>query len=746
MPARTALAAAALLVAAAASADHITLKNGLRIDGEPLQRPGVTVGLSKTRRDGVYPLYTVEDGVRRYYFSKSLADRDAVVYDQNIGQVQFELETRVRRSDYEPESVGAVDQTVPFNSDGKRVVRVTTNRGPFDLTQGASFVTPGHVEIETLNFDWHYGLLTSELTDESLLGLLSAGVKGGEATDQLRRVQFLIQAGRFETARSELAHVREAYPELESQARRFDEELPKLYGYKAMREINHLRDAGRHGAAQFYCRQLTPGEAAPTTVSEAEAILQEYENLVAAKDEALFAMATLEGELPEEQAALVRPLRNTLEDELHVATFDRLGPFRKVADVEGIEPAAKLALAYSAWVAGPAFASEDLSHAFDLWTFREAALRLLRSENEYVFEDRLAPALEVEGVTAAEAAAAMPLLPPVRRTDVPEGGLLELTARDGTDYLVQLPPEYHPAHRYPAVLALHGTGMKAADELGWWLGGQGPLSLAAKRGVIVIAPRYRDRTDPTPGEVETRLMAVLRDARARFGVDSDRVVLGGHFGGGDFVFEVGFCRPDVWAGIVPVGGRCTPLASQARRNAEGLPVYCVLGGFDKLTFDTVAVPLDDLMLDRNPVVLCEYVNRGRESFRGEVERIYDWMLLQRRQPLDGKVDRTVFTDAPLDNGLLRTGPLPARPGEPPRPQRVSADLTSSNRLRVNTRGRPAEVWLNDAVVEFGKRMPVEFGSRAKPSQIPEPSVEAVLRDFHARSDRQRLFSYRLPLD
>ena len=84
----------------------------------------------------------------------------------------------------------------------------------------------------------------------------------------------------------------------------------------------------------------------------------------------------------------------------------------------------------------------------------------------------------------------------------------------------QKPAEYHPARRYPTLVALHdGRGARSALE--WW----GPE--AARHGFIVVAPEYL-----SPGESpdyrysadeHAAVLLSLYDARKRFSVDPDRV-------------------------------------------------------------------------------------------------------------------------------------------------------------------------------------------------------------------------------
>ena len=743
-----------------ADAGEVRLKSGFVIPGEPIERPGLTYELAKSRRrtgsGKFYPVWSIEDGVRRYFVPRGLVDRDAVSTDEtSIGMETFEIDRFIRDETLTPQRVGVINQSTPFDSQGRRTLDLTTNRGSAEMTQAVAVVRPDYVVVETLDIDWQYGLLTSELSDDSLLGALNAVTDSGSKADRMSRIHFLIQAERYELARGQLLRLLEEFPDLSERVERFQEQLPRLYGRKAMRVVQTLKQAGRHAAASHYAGEFEPGVVADETLAAAESLIAEAERLAEDRDEILYSLATLEGELSAEEAAKVRPLRNVLEQELHVESMPRLRPFVRVIAAEDVDARGKLALAYSGWVLGADGASEDFTAALRLWQFRAALLDLLRSTDDYQFEERLAGVLELKEITAGNAVAAIRLLPAIRETAGLDaaawgGDFVSAVAGDGTAYEIQLPPEYSAAHTYPAVLALHAGAMGPSDERQWWADG-GPLGEAAKRGVIVIAPAWRGRVAPTPGEIERRVMAVLRDARSRVRIDSDRVFLGGHFEGGTAAVTVGFTRPDVWAGLVPVGGGCGPIARRAWENAIGLPVYAVYGGLDGGGLQSAAAALESLMLKRSEVVVAEYVGRGRESFAAERLRIFDWMALHARRPLTRDFERRVFTDAPQDDGMLRVGSnfeLASGVLPPGTFRTIAARVMtgSRNRARVSTPQRPAELWLNDSIADLSERMSVEVGSRLVATDSPTASLEMAVRDFAARFDRERVFTARVRIE
>ena len=725
------------------------MTTGLVLPGEPIETAGLTADLAGSRKPKLsgkfYPLWTIEDGVRRYVVARKMVDRDSVRTDDGtLGLERFVLDDSYRPSDFEPESVGVVNQAAPFDTRGRRTLSLTTNRGPVELKQQVYELRPDLVAVDSTGIDWEYALLTSELSDDSLLAVLDAATERESGADRMRRVRFLIQAERYEMARREMEALSVEFPELAPQTERFTEALPKQYGRKAMQLVRQLKRAGQHRAVQAYCGLLVDQDVGSETLADAEDLLVEYEKLVADRDEALFHLATLEGELDEDLADRVRQIRPALTEELHAETFEKLRPFLRVAGVDGISAEAKLSRAYSAWAVGTDGVTEDLNAALEVWSFRDAVIDLMQAEDVYEFEDRIRRTLSMRAVTPELAIGVLENLPIVLGGG-PEPGLarpqrMEMVAEDGTRYVAVVPPEYSPAHKYPAVVALHAAQMTPGQEADWWAGSNEAAGEATRRGVIVIAPAYRDRVAPTVAQSIERVTAVLRDARKRLRIDSDRVFLGGHFEGGDATLTLGFCRPDVWAGIVPIGGRCGPIARRAWENAIGLPVYAVIGGLDDDRFRANALPLESLMIKGSDVVLCEYLSRGRESFSAERPRIFDWMQLHQRRPLQRDFELRVFTGAALEDGVLRMEGIPALKAENPQTSRkVFYRITPSNRAYVSATGQRTTLFLTPEIATFGERMSRKYGTRTVKSLVPEASVETILRDFATRGDRERIF-------
>jgi len=126
------------------------------------------------------------------------------------------------------------------------------------------------------------------------------------------------------------------------------------------------------------------------------------------------------------------------------------------------------------------------------------------------------------------------------------------------EYHIELPEVDNP----PLVVFLHGYGGSGAGTMR----NRGMVDPLLERGYAVMAPEALERPDrggtkswnfyPGFGDRDetTFLSDVVADAAARFGIDSDRVVLGGFSAGGFMVNYLACEAPETFSAYVPVSG------------------------------------------------------------------------------------------------------------------------------------------------------------------------------------------------
>lgn len=149
---------------------------------------------------------------------------------------------------------------------------------------------------------------------------------------------------------------------------------------------------------------------------------------------------------------------------------------------------------------------------------------------------------------------------------------------DRATVLTYLPRGYTPARPAPLLVALHGTGGRAAEIASVY------RRVAHELGAILIAPEGVTRSGRgyTWGRVEEGEYLVERaiaEARAKHGVDQTRLVLTGFSEGANLALLCAARRPDLYAGVVAIAGvyehRVAPVPQPA---PGGFPRVYVLAG------------------------------------------------------------------------------------------------------------------------------------------------------------------------
>ncbi|MHC5540817.1 carboxylesterase family protein, partial [Singulisphaera rosea] len=330
-----------------------------------------------------------------------------------------------------------------------------------------------------------------------------------------------------------------------------------------------------------------------------------------------------------------------------------------------------------------------------------------------------------------------------------------------TEYAVSLPPEYHPLRSYPTVVALHGGG-GPQSAIDWW------AAEASRRGYIVIAPEYnlpdRSKEYGYYGSEHAAVELALRDARRRYAIDSDRVILGGVLSGGDMAWDFGSAHPDLFAGMAIVSGRPFKYAfrylsdGEGLSHAEQLPVYAVIGDLapagTELVFGSLLKPLIAKNFDTTYV---EYFRRGLEDFPEEAPAIFDWMDRRRRDPAPKKfeVKSARDSDSRFYGVVIRefeegrtTAPEAVEPlGKNLNPATIRMRTSAiSNLLQFQTAGlRRLDVWVNPKLIDFKRKMEVRVNGKVYFKGMAKPIVEPFLEDLRIRGDRQQIYWLKVPI-
>ena len=762
------LAVAAIACAAAppALADRVELADGRVLEGRFALVPGVAVdpiAQASGKRGSGTPVLVCDDELTRTFVSRRrVVKAEEAPFGRQLERI--EIPQRVPENGRRVAAIGGILDASPFDEFGRRILSLATATGRVDLVQGITMITPRWTRIEgvvteqPLLLDMR--LPTAAIPRDQLHLILDHVTDKASSEERLRIVRLLLQADRYEEARAELDAVIADFPAL---ARLADERrgLGEMAANRLLDEVRLRGRSGQDALSMEILERFPADEASAETVEAVREARDAYRERQSLAGRLVGRLEERAGELTDEGSrATVGVMIDEIAAEMTFATLDRLSTFDRLG-TDGEMPADRaVALAISGWLQGAASATPNLKLALSAVRVRD----LLR---EYLVAGDAAAREALRAAIAAEEAADPPTIaalakqmrPPVEPPEpvAPGRHEFEFDAPDGAAVRVsvQLPPEYDPLRRYPAIVTLHAAYTDPARQIEWWAGAPGPdgrpLGQAGRHGAIVIAPRWADEGQTTYGYSKREHAAVvgaLREAALRFSVDSDRVFLSGHSLGGDAAWDIGLAHPDLWAGLVVIGPTAGRYVNHYWHNARTLPIYVVGGELDSGTFSHNGMDLDRYLARGYDTTYVEYRGRGHEHFAEEQLRIFDWMSRRKREPFPTTID--AVTMRPFDGFFWwlevsgappRTVVLPSQwpPAPGTKPLAVEGKKTAINGLLVRCGADRVRVWLSPELVDFDRPVPVSHDGRKLSRDEIVPDVDVMLEDLRRRGDRQHPF-------
>ncbi len=760
-------------------AARIILKNGMILEGaagrigtlisNPTQGQSVPAGGEQ--------IVLVDDDLRRMYVA--LSQVQEVQENVEARPVEFRLSHQpVAGGGNQLAGLGRLEVRENWDRHGRRTVRVRLADGQADIIQGITKITPSYYRVQTLSggrrllLDQRFA--TSSLPTRLLRQILSAAIDEQNANDRLRVYQLFLQAERYADAEAELEGIIRDFPQLDLARER--QTVRNLKASRGLREIQSRRAAGQHQLAQRALEQFPTDDIAGATLIEVREILEKYRG-VEKRIETLRSHLLAQQKLVAQPDAreFLEPIIQEIHDQVNSHTLQRLTGFWQLADDPGTSANDKLALAVSGWLVGTDEATDKLPVALSLVEVRRLVRAYLETELKPRRADLLAEIRSQEaGVPRLVAALLAHMKPPWALPPPYEGvpGLYRLTVPGppglaDTSYLVQVPPEYDPYRRYPAIVTLHGSGTTAPLQIDWWAGsldGQGQRQgQGARHGYLVIAPEWTTAGQKKYAYSSREHAAVLnslRDACRRFAIDTDRVFLSGHSMGGDAAWDIGLAHPDQWAGVIPLVA--TADSNQYRynalywRNAKHVPFYFVGGELDGDKMAKNAYQFDRYLRHLGfDTLVVNFQGRGHENFSDEILNLFGWMKRQQRDffPEEFQCETIRSWDNYfwwVEMNQMPAG-LVADPHRwPPRRIRtlkVSGKILTSDegtRVVVRSGKAPTTIWLSPRLVDFQRPLRVDCqGFRGV--EGPAPDIGVILEDARTRGDRLHPFWARVDL-
>lgn len=762
-PASCILYLVATLSLTSAFAAEITLKDGRVLKGSVAEVTGVAE--QPNPASSVPPqVVLIDSGLTRTY----TAQRQIQNINPGEGDrdEQFRIDQQIQSNGARISSVGPIINITPFDEFGRRTITMSTNVGRVDVIQGITVVTPTWTKVQALRkYDWEQRIATTSIPRDVLNKVLYHNIKVKDAEQRLKIVRLYLQGNRYEDARRELAQIIEEFPESKDRFAATVLRLEQLSAQRLLSEAKLRRLSGQHRLAFSILSNFPSKNVAGELLQEVSELLAGYQ---AMQERAAALLTKLDENLMAVNDATLRkrltPMVAEIKAEMNINTIDRLASFQQFADAKEFTPDQKLSLAISGWILGKDGGTENVGVAQSVFEVRDLVIKYLR---EPIKNNRVEAFRELASKEGANSATMAKLLlnmkPPLETPEPKAPGYYELAIPGiGNDapisYLVQLPPEYDPYRRYPAIVTMHGAGTTPEIQIDWWAGAQDPdkdktrLGQASRYGYIVIAPRWGKEHQLEYGFTASEHAAALnslRDASKRFSIDSDRVYLSGHSMGGDAAWDIGLSHPDLWAGVIPIVAVADKYCAHYWPNARTLPLYFVCGELDGSKMVRNSTELDRYLtkIGYNATV-AEFLGRGHENFSDEILNLFDWMNRYRRNFFPRDIETASMRSWDNYFWWLELADLPEKgivnpvdwPRRGARAISTKASVGANNSVHITTGAGRVSVWLTPDLVDFNQPVRLQVnGGRLTGDPFVQPDLSIMLDDVRTRGDRQHPF-------
>lgn len=787
---RTPLMLAALMVVLVgngrATAERVVrLINGLELQGDILELASISENPFQAAARGgeveTRPLWVIDDGLRRTY----LHQRAMVASTPDVFVPQperIDIEQPVPVSGRPLSTAGTIFRIGEFNEFGRRVLVMQGPEGPLTIIQGMTQITPDYVKLEALSAEhdivWESRIATDSVSDAVLESVFEHWAPAATLEGRLRIVQLFLQAERYAAARRQIDKAIAAYPDQAGLL----EQRKALVQRQARQILDEATLRAARGQPQLARRMLNgfprQGIAREIQLQVADAIKQQDDEKALAA-ELVKQLRELIASLSDAMQADLQAIVDEIERDLNTDTLARLSDFRRLGGEDTITAESRVSLAIGGWLLGSGSGLQNLPVARSLVLVRNKVAEYLAESDAQRRQKLLEELRGLEGATPEYVSKMLPLMRPpltlpdeAADPDVP--GLYHMTLPAGAgdetfEYSLQLPPEYSPLRSYPCVVALAPLGSDPDWEIDWWAGPyrqdlQMRGGQATRQGYVVVSPRWStaEQTVYNYTSVEhARVMASVRDAMRRVSIDSDRVYLSGHgysaaaSDGASAAWDIGLAHPDIWAGIMVIGGEAEKYIQHYSPNGKYVPIYFVMGEIAGAPKPPLARNGPDLNRYLRPgfdAMIVGYRGRGAEHFFEEIPHLFEWMELRshRRGAMPKNLDLVTMRrgdqffwwlelpellDAAAVNPILygREGRLSAA--------EINAKVTGTGDVQiVQAPASSYTVYLSPEMgVDLGNRVTVSRSRSLRSAVTFDGSLDVMLEDVRTRADRKHPF-------
>ena len=743
-------------------------------------------------------IVVVDDGLRRVYFSKSQIWR--ISEEQSSRPVTFRTGQSPNYQGKEYVVPGTYSNSTPFDSFGRRLLKIFHPGGVEHVEQSIVELTPYYVRVTSLRADnqplnWEMRIATNAIPREIITPIVMRTIDPTKIDDRMSLVRFYYDGGLYVHADAELEFVSldwKDHPDEQQRIRAMALNVRRQMFQQYLDELELRRDSGQYRLVRQLISELEEDPRLPELLLEpVRRMLRWFDETDNTCREIVTAMRELYEQLPEpDKKEKILTIIADIEKELNFSTLRRLTQFQLyVKDVQ-LPPAEKLAIGITGWYAGAEVSNSRLGVALMLPDTEKLIAAYLCSGHDFLLRQRILEQLKNLETARPDLIAAIlatmkppfselpeenPAFPGYYRLTIPNPllapGAPRLASAPEIRYCVQLPPDYNPNQRYPMIVSLNGVPQTPDAQIDWWAGSWrngNRMGHATRHGYIVIAPDWNPQEIRKPeydfsAFSHAAVVCAVRDAFKRFSVNTDKVFISGHGIGGTAAWDIAQAHPDMWAGAVVFNGVASKYIDTYWETARHIPLYLVWGEMEgvgnrrKWEVNTTVMNRH-LLTQARPadVTAIRYIGRGMESFSEEILNALEWMNVKQRNAVPSEFE--VKTMRPWDlffwwvemPNLL--GDRPANMVDPVdfAARRNALPVKVQSRLNRGTNAvlvtivpsvANVEVYLSPDMIDFRAKASVKVNDRPynPPNGMLEPDIEVMLNDVRTRGDRLHPF-------
>ncbi len=642
---------------------QVRLVNGLTLEGGILELSSINAdpfsAASKSEVE-TRPIWLIDNGLKRVYvYQHELVESHQPA--DAIAKAKISLWQPVGDGGRNVVVAGSVLKKSPFNSMGRREIQIQSEVGAVPVIQGVSELTAVYARLDSLkgtNLVWDMRMATTSIPPNELRTMLDGTLAGpDDLQGRLNLVRFYYELEYFDDAIREIDAAIPYAPDpagLKLQRRTLLQEQAN----QLLKEVMLREKAGQRRLALQILDEFPKTGVAEEIKIRLEETTNRIRNEIDTGNKLCDQLAAQLTELGANNRAGFDTLVKEIRAEISPDTLPRLDDYQRLGAEASLPLENRIALGLGGWLLGPGAGMQNLAVVKSLIDVRAKVAEYLVAPNA---ERRAAILTEIralENSSPLYIAKILSLLPPPisdsgQFADAQVPGMFRIPVPLGatgeqTEYVVQLPPEYNPLRKYPCIVALHPMRRAPEWQINWWAGPWGgPYSQkyqmregqATRHGYIVLAPNWSDGVSyqfQYTGREHHQVLAALRDAMRRFSIDTDAVYLTGHGEGSSAAWDLAGAHPDLWAGLIAIGGEARKYVLHYSENLKNLPMYFVFGEISGPENPLVrnGGVWDRYMSRGFECMLVSYKGRGDEDFFEEQPLFFDWMShpKQRRRP------------------------------------------------------------------------------------------------------------------